>query len=97
MDIHIDLCRRQVKKQGDNGMPVARKHFCISAAHSADEQPVLDRTAINEQKLMIGDAAIIGRQAGDAAKPHALALEIKCNAVFDKLAAGQCRNAFGAR
>ena len=53
---------------------VAREQILIGAAHRADQQPVLHRAAVDEEILMIGDAAVEGRQAGDAAEPHALAL-----------------------
>ena len=95
VDVYIDQSWRQVQKQGNHGMPVTRQHFGISPAHRADEQPVLYRTAIDEQKLMIGNAAIISRQAGNPAKPNAFALKIQGNAIVDKLAAGQCCDAFG--
>jgi hypothetical protein len=40
------------------------------------EQPVLHRPAVDEQILMVGDAAIEGRQAGDAAQLQPFPLEI---------------------
>jgi hypothetical protein len=96
MDIHINLGRRQVEKQRDHGMTVARQHLGISTAHCTDQQAVLYRTAIDEQKLVVGDAAIIGRQAGDTAKPDTLTLEIQTDAVVDQFTAGQRGYAFGA-
>ena len=46
---------------------------------------------------MVGNAAIIGRQAGNAAKPNAFAFKIKRYAVVDQFIAGQRRDAFGPR
>ena len=44
-------------------MAVARQQVLIGGAHRADQQPVLHRPAVDEQILMIGDAAVEGRQA----------------------------------
>ena len=97
VDVYIYQSWRQVEKQSNHGMPVTRQHFGISPAHRADKKPVLYRTAIDEQKLMVGNAAIIGRQAGNPAKADALALKIQGNAVVDKFAASQSRHTFRPR
>jgi len=88
VDVHINLSRRQIQEQRHHRVPVPRQHFGISPAHGPDEQPVLYGTAINEQELMVSDTAIIGRQAGHAAKADALPLKIQRHAVIDKFAAG---------
>ena len=46
---------------------------------------------------MVGNAAIIGRQAGHAAKADALAFKIERNAVVDQLMTGQSRHTFRPR
>ena len=97
VDVYIYQSWRQVEKQSNHGMPVTRQHFGISPAHRADKKPVLYRTTIDEQKLMIGNAAIISRQAGNPAKPHTLSLKIQGNAVVDKFAASQSRHTFRPR
>ena len=63
---------RDVEEQRQHRVAVARQHVGIGAAHRADQQPVLHRPAVDEQILVVGDAAVEGRQAGDAAQPHAL-------------------------
>ena len=95
MDVYVDLRWRQINEQRHHRMPVPRQHFGISAAHGTNQQAVLYRTAIDEQELVVGNAAIIGGQARHPAKAHAFAFEIKCDAVVDKLPAGQRGNAFG--
>jgi hypothetical protein len=76
-------------------MPIPRQHFGISPAHRSDEQPVFHGAPIDEQKLMVGNAAIICRQAGHAAKAHALAFKIERDAIVDQLMTGQRRHTFG--
>ena len=95
MDVYVDLRWRQINEQRHHGMPVPREHFGISAAHSANQQPVLYRTAIDEQKLVVGNAAIIGGQARHPAKAHTFTFEIKRHAVVDKFPAGQRGHALG--
>ena len=95
MDVYVDLRWRQINEQRHHRMPVPRQHFGISAAHSTNQQAVLYRTAIDEQELVVGNAAIIGGQARHPAKAHPFALKIKRHAVVDKLPAGQRRHAFG--
>jgi hypothetical protein len=77
-------------------MPVAREHLGIGAAYRAREQPVFHRSAVDEQILVVGDAAVEGRQAGYPAQPHAFALEIDRDAVLDQRAVGQRGDAAGA-
>jgi hypothetical protein len=42
-------------------MPIVREHSGISPAHGAREQAVLHRPAVDEQVLVVGDAAVEGR------------------------------------
>jgi hypothetical protein len=86
MDVHIDFARRDVEEQGNDRMAVAREQVGIGAAKRADEQPVLHRPAVDEQILMVGDAAIVGRQADHAAQMHVGAVDIDADAVRREIA-----------
>ena len=65
MDVDVDFLGRELEEQRQHRVAVAREHLGISAAHRADQQPVLHRAAVDEQVLVVGDAAVEGRQAGD--------------------------------
>src|SRR3546814_1217494 len=93
MDVHVDLARRHVEEQRDDRMAIAREQVGIGAAQRADEQPVLHRTAVDEEILMVGNAAIVGRQADHAAQMHVAAVQIDADAVRGELALGQRRYA----
>ena len=71
VDVDVDLVAREVEEQGEHRVAVAGEQVLIGGAHRADQQPVLHRPAVDEQILMVGDAAVEGRQAGDAAEPDA--------------------------
>ena len=58
------------RNRASDRMAVAGEQVAIGGAHRADQQPVLHRPAVDEQILMVGDAAVEGRQAGDAAEPR---------------------------
>ena len=73
-------------------MAVAGEQVLIGGADRADQQPVLHRAAVDEQILMVGDAAVEGRQAGDAAEPRRAARIIDGEAVRGQLAVGQRRD-----
>ncbi len=97
MDIDVDRIGRNVEKQRDHGMPVARHHLGIGSANRADQQPVLHRPTVDEQILMIRHAAVESRQAGDPAKPDPLADEVDPDAIVDQPAIGQHGDAVGER
>ena len=92
MDVHIDLARRQIEEERDDRMAIARQQIGIGAAQCPDEQPVLHRTAVDKQILMVGDAAVVGGQADHAAEPDLAALDIDPDAVCRQVALGQCRD-----
>ena len=96
MDVHIDQFRRHFDEQGHNRMAIPREHLGIGTTHRADQQPVLDRASVDEQKLVIGDTAIIGWQAGDAGQVNFFPLQIDADAVGAQIAAGQRGHPFGA-
>jgi hypothetical protein len=74
VDVHVDLIGRHVDEQRDHRMAIARQHRPHRRrAPRPIEQAVLHRAAVDEQILVIGDAAIEGRQSGDAAEPDAFA------------------------
>ena len=89
MDIHINQFGRHVDEQRNHRMPVPRQHLRIGTAHGTDQQPVLHRAAIDEQKLVIGHAAIIGRQARHAGQENLFPLQVDPDAVGAQVAAGQ--------
>ncbi len=93
MDVHVDLARRYIEEERDDRMAVAREQVGIGAAQRADEQPVLHRAPVDEQILMIGDAAIVGWQADHAAQMHVAAVHIDPDAVRGEIALGQRRDA----
>ena len=93
VDVHIDLAARHVEEQRDDRMTVAREQVGIGTAQRPDEQPVLNRAPVDEQILMVRDAAIVGRQADHAADVHAAAIQIDADAVCRQIALRQRRNA----
>ena len=70
VDVDVDLLAGKVDEQSDDRVAVAGEQILIGGADRADQQPVLHRPAVDEQILMVGDAAVEGRQAGDAAEPR---------------------------
>ena len=97
MDVYVDQFRRHFDEQCDHRVTIPRQHFGIGATHRTDQQPVLDRTAVDEQKLMIGNPAVIGRQARYAGQPNLFPLEIDSDTIGAEIAAGQRGNPFGTR
>ena len=89
MDVDVDLLGRNVDEQGQHRVAVAREQVLIGAAHRADQQPILHRAAVDEQILVIGDAAVEGRQAGDAAEPCIAPHIIDGDAVRGEIAIGE--------
>ena len=89
MDIDIDLAARDVEEQRDHRMTIAREQVGIGTTQRADEQPVLHRATVDEQILMVGDAAIVGRQADHPADMDVAAVEIDPDAVRGQIALGQ--------
>ena len=63
VDIDVDLVPRNLDEQRRHRMPVAREQVAIGAAQRPDQQPVFHRAAVDEQILLVGHAAIEGRQA----------------------------------
>jgi hypothetical protein len=78
-------------------MAIARQQILIGAAQGTYEQPILDWAAIDEEKLMVGYAAIIGRDAGKTAKPQIAcrladrAVEIDRHGIVGKVGSKQRR------
>ena len=96
MDIHIDQFRRHFDEQGHDRMTVPGEHFGIGATHRSDQQPVLDRASVDEQKLVIGDTPIISRQTCHAGQVNFFPLQIDADAIGAQIAAGQRGHPFGA-
>ena len=84
MDVYIDQTVRHIEEQRDQRMAVTREHIGIGATDRPDQQPVLDRPAIDEQILVIRDAPVESRQAGDAAQHQPLPRDIHGHAIIGK-------------
>lgn len=105
MHVHIQIFRRQFEKQREHSMAIPRQHISIGPAHRPGQQPILHRAPIDEEILMIGNAAIIGRQPRHPRQPHSPPLHINGYAIvlqltrddlgdarFDPLPALQAKN-----
>ena len=79
-------------KSASTGWRSRGKQILIGGAHRADQQPVLHRAAVDEQILVIGDAAVEGRQTRDPAEPRRTALIVDRQAVRRQLAGRQRRD-----
>ena len=89
MDVDVDVLGRKLEEQRQHRVAVAREHVGIGAAHRADQQPVLHRTAVDEQVLVVGDAAVVGRQAGNAREARRPAFHVEHDRVAGQLAGDQ--------
>ena len=95
MHVHVDLAHRHFEKQRDDRVTVAREQVCIGAAHRPDEETVLYRAAVDEEKLMIGDPAIEGRQSRYATKADALTQRVDADAVRGEVTVSERSDARG--
>ena len=59
----------------------------MGAAQRADEELVTHRTSVDEQILVLGIAARIGRQAGKAREPYAFAFCVDLERIIAKIRA----------
>ena len=66
MHIDVDLSRRQRDEQGQQRMPAARNEIAVSGAHGAEQELVLHRAPVDEQKLLRGVRPVQSRQSGKA-------------------------------
>ena len=78
-------------------MTITRQHIGIGAAHCARQQLVLDRAAIDEKVLVVGHAAIVGRQPRNAGQVRIPAHGIDRHAVFCQFARNKPCHAAGQR
>ena len=60
--VYVDFVRRQINEQRRHRMAIARQQILIRRAHSANDQLIFHRPAIDEQMLMLARAAMKGRQ-----------------------------------
>ena len=93
MDVHVHFLGRNVQEQREHGMAIPRQHVGIGAAHRADQQAVLYRTAIDEQVLVIGYAPVERGQTRHASQPRRAAFQIDDDAILRQLARHQLRHA----
>jgi hypothetical protein len=66
MDVHVDVGRVQLDVEGRQRMAVAGQEVGVGGAQRALQQPVAHRASVDEQVLVGGVAAAVGRQAGEA-------------------------------
>ena len=97
MDVDVDLLERDFEEQGGDRVAVAGDEVAISGAQRADEQPVLHRPRIHEQELLVGHAAVEGRQADHAGQPQPLARAVDPDAVAVELVGQQLARRAPAR
>ena len=95
VDVHVDFFCRQVEEQRQHRVAIPREHVGIGAADCTGEQAVLHRAAVDEQILVVGHAAIVGRQARDPGQAHVAAVHVDRDAVVLELARDQLRDAVG--
>ena len=92
VDVDVDLVERHLEEQGRDRVAVAREQVAIGGAQRADQQPVLHRPRVDEQILLVGHAAVEGRQADDAGQAQAVADAVDADAVPVELAVEQRRD-----
>jgi hypothetical protein len=92
MNVDVDLAGREGQEQCNDGVTIAGEHILIGGTQAADQQPVLHRAAVDEQILVIGNAAVEGRQACDAAEADLAADMIDADRVANELAIGERRH-----
>ena len=95
VDVDVDEVGRRVEEQRDDRVAVARQQVEIRAADRADEQPVADRAAVDEQELMVGHAAAERRHAGEAAEAQLVAVEVDRHGIVGEVAPEQRGEAAG--
>ena len=70
MDVDVDLASGQLDEQRGDRVAVAREQVAVGGAQGPHEQPVLHRTRVDEQELLVGHAAVEGRQADHPGEPQ---------------------------
>ncbi|GAM06902.1 hypothetical protein MBENS4_3898 [Novosphingobium sp. MBES04] len=86
MDVDVDLLGRDREEKGEHRMPVTRQHVGVSPAHGAGQQAILDRATVDEKVLVIGDTAVVGRQACNARQVGVAPLGIDEDAILGEFA-----------
>ncbi len=92
VDVNVDFGRRHLDEQRGDRMTVAGKQVAVGCAERPDQQPILHWARVDEQKLLVGHAAIEGRQADDAGQPQAIADAVDAEPVPVELMAEQRRD-----
>ena len=82
MDIHIDVFAGQFEEKRQHSVAIPGEHVGISPPNRSGQKAVLYRPAIDEEILMIGNAAVIRRQSGNPGQTHRPTFEIDGNAVI---------------
>jgi hypothetical protein len=92
MNVDVDILARKVEEQREHCMAIAGQHIGIGTADRAGQQAVFHRAAIDEQILVVGNAAIIGWQAGNPGQPHRAAFHIDGDPIVLEFAGDQLRH-----
>ena len=98
VNVDVDLLERNVEEQSGDRVAVAGDQVAVGGAQGADEQAVLHRPRIDEQILLVGHAAVEGRQADHAGQPQPVARAVDADAVTVELVReqlGDARRRFG--
>ena len=70
MHVDVDMTGIQIDKQDHHGMTVTRQNIGIGSAQPGQEQLVLDRSAIDEEELVLCIAPVMGRQSREPCQTH---------------------------
>ena len=97
MDIYVDRFRVQIHKQRRHRVAVAREEILIGGADDAGEELVLYRTAIHEEILMLGIAAIERRKPRKPGNTNAFFLSVDLHGVLTEVPAHDCAETSQAR
>ena len=90
--VHVHANRIHFEEQHVGRMPPVVQHVAVSEPHGARDQLVPQRPSIEEEMLLVGLAAGIGRQAEPAVQAQARAVVIELERVADELVAEHGRH-----
>jgi hypothetical protein len=89
VNIDVHLLGGKLEKQRHHRMPVPGEQIGIGASHGACQQAIPHRAVVDEQILVIGNAAAERRQPCDPAQPQPLAHQIDPDAILRQVAVGE--------
>ena len=91
VDVHINKLGRHIQKQRHHRMAIARQQILISTAQRAHQQAIAHRPLIYKQILVIGNAPIPCRDAGQTGQMQAFTLQIDRHGIAGKIRADDRR------